>query len=71
MKRIYSSDGTRSLPAWIVLTVWIVAAPILLPWAFLSRLGREVAAGLRYAWLDVREEIESARRTWKSSRFRD
>jgi len=68
VKRIYSEDGTKSAPAWIVLSAWIIAAPFLLSFAFFWTLIKEIRRAFWYAWLEVRIEVESAQTYWRERR---
>lgn len=68
IKRIYSEDGKRSAPAWIVKTMYVLAVPIIIPWTFFAAIWCEMCSAHRYAIYRVREELDSLRRLWRSAR---
>jgi hypothetical protein len=45
----------------------VIAAIIILPWAFLSTLIRELCDAFYYAWLETMVEFDAMRANWKAS----
>lgn len=64
MKRIYHEDGIRSAPAWFVRAAMVIAFVPITAWVGL----REVSAGFRMAWLEIRAETATFKRQWNSAR---
>lgn len=58
------ADNHRTMVRLVI----IFAAPIMLPWAFISTLCREFGRSLRYAWLEVRAEFDSAKLLWRNGK---
>jgi hypothetical protein len=68
MKRIYSSDGQQSAPAWFVRSAMVIGFVPIVAWAFVSTLFREFGSAFKYAWLEVRINVEDMKRGWNSAR---
>lgn len=68
MKRIYADDGRASAPAWFVRGMLILAFPFVVPWVFFESLFKEICRAFKYAYLEVRINLESFKRIWTSAR---
>ena len=68
MKRIYSTDGKQSAPAWIVRTILVLALPFIAGWAFFTELLSGAARAFRDAWHEARAEIGEFKRWWNRAK---
>lgn len=45
--------------------------PFAVVWAGTSRVARETVRGFRYAWWDIRGEIDVAKKAWRAKSIRE
>jgi hypothetical protein len=50
-----------------VKTMLVCALPLMLPWAFVSKLTHEIGMAFWYAWQEVRIEFESFQRLMRKA----
>lgn len=68
MKRVYSSDGTKSCPVIAYLIISAFVLPAFMVYAFFDTLQREIRSAFWYAWQDMCGEFESFLQYWRDRR---
>lgn len=51
----------------MVRVLLLIAAPVVIVWAFVSTLTREIAMAFVYAWLEVRIEASALAHAWRTN----